>query len=126
MENKHNKKSIGYQLETFRYAFKGIQWFFSSEFKSRIHSVCALAAIVLGIIVKLSHTDWILVAIAIGLVFITEIINTGIELMVDELVKEQNTPAGRIKDLSAGAVLIAALTALTIGIIVFVPEIVEL
>ena len=126
MKQIQKKKSLLYQLKTFRYAFQGLQWFFTSEIKAKIHSVCGLAAIILGVILKISLTEWMLIAIAIGLVFITEIINTGIELMVDEWVKEQNTAAGRIKDLAAGAVLIAAIVSLVIGVIVFLPKLIEL
>ncbi len=126
MNHQHNKKSLRYQLDTFRFAFKGLKWFFSSEIKSRIHGICALVAIILGILLKISPSEWMMIAVAIGLVFITEILNTGIELMVDLVEKEQNIVAGRIKDLAAGAVLIAAITALAIGLIVFVPGLIEL
>jgi len=123
--DKHNKNSFQYQIKTFRYAFNGLQWFFSSEIKSRIHSLCAIAAIVLGIVLKISRSEWMMVVLAIGLVFIVEILNTGIELIVDRLEKEHNETAGRIKDLAAGAVLIAAITALIVGLMVFLPRLVE-
>ncbi len=126
MIHKQDKKSFRYQLETFRFAFDGLKWFFSSEIKSRIHGICALAAIILGILLNISLSQWMMITVAIGIVFITEILNTAIELMVDLVEKEQNTLAGRIKDLAASAVLIAAVAALAIGIIVFVPKLIEL
>lgn len=126
MKPNQEKINLIYQLKTFQYAFNGLKWFFASEIKSKIHSICGLAAIILGAILKISLTEWLLIAIAIGLVFITEILNTGLELLVDELVKEQNTSAGRIKDLAAGAVLFAAVVSLVIGVIVFLPKLIEL
>ncbi len=124
--NKFNKNSLRYQLITFRYAFKGLRWFFTSETKAWIHSLCAIAAIFLGIILKISLAEWILIIIAIGFVFVVEIINTGIELLVDRFVKEEDQIAGRIKDMGAGAVLVAAITALAVGFFVFFPKIIEL
>ncbi len=124
--NTHSRNSLTYQLATFRFAFKGLRWFFANETKASIHGICAAAAIILGILLKISMMEWMMIATAIGLVFITEILNTGIELTVDRLVSGPDETAGRIKDLAAGAVLTASLTALAIGMIVFLPKLFEI
>jgi diacylglycerol kinase len=120
-KKKHN--SLLYQFRTFRFAFSGLRLFFSGETKAIIHLVLAGSAIAFGIFFHLSAIEWIAVSIAIGLVFITEIVNTAIEQMVDHISPEISDMARNVKDLSAGGVLIAAITALAIGLIVFVPKI---
>lgn len=120
--NSTKKNSLRYQLATFRYAFSGLLWFFAFETKATIHIICAVLAVLAGFLLKISLTDWALIIIVIGFVLFAEILNTSIELMVDHIEKEQNKTAGRIKDLAAGAVLIAAISAFLIGIIVFVPR----
>lgn len=121
-----NKNSLIYQLTTFKYAWQGLRYFFETELKASIHLVAAIIAIVLGIFLKIKSAEWLMISFAIGIVIITEISNTAIELMVDLITKEQNRKAGIIKDLAASAVLLASITALTIGLIIYLPKILEL
>ena len=120
--DRHKKNSLHYQIRTFRYAFKGLIWFLSSETKAWIHCLCAVTALLLGWVLNISRFEWMMIVLAIGFVFVVEILNTGIELIVDRMEKEQNETAGIIKDLAAGAVLFAALTALVIGALIFLPR----
>jgi diacylglycerol kinase len=121
--NSGTKRSFRYQLATFRFAFNGLKVFFRSEMKSRIHACFAIAAIALGILLDILSIEWIAITLAIGMVYMAEIVNTAIELIVDHIVPEKDKWAGLVKDFSAAAVLVAALSALTIGIIIFLPKI---
>ncbi len=121
-----NQKSLRYQLKAFRFAFNGLAHFFRLETKAIIHFVFAILAVWLGIVFKLDRPEWISVCVAIGIVFITEMFNTSIERIVDHISPEESELAKVTKDLSAGAVLIAALTALAIGIIIFLPKLLNL
>ena len=119
----HKKqKSLRYQLRAFRFAFNGLVDFFRLELKAVIHFLLALVAIWLGIVLKLNSIEWIAVCIAIGIVFIAELFNTSIERIIDHISPESSEMAKVTKDLSAGAVLVAALTTLSIGAIVFIPK----
>jgi undecaprenol kinase len=121
--NKKEHNSLLYQFRTFRFAFSGLRLFFFGETKAIIHLILTGLVIASGIFFHLSAIEWVVVSIAIGLVFITEIINTAIENLVDHISPEVSDMARNVKDLSAGSVLMAAITALAIGLIVFVPKI---
>ena len=68
----------------------------------------------------------IIVILLIGLVLVCELINTAIEKAVDLYTKKYNEAAKVIKDTSAGAVLTISITSAIIGIIIFIPKVIEL
>jgi diacylglycerol kinase len=121
-----NKKSLSYQMATFKFAWQGLRYYFETELKASIHLIAALLATGLGIFLKISAAEWMMVVFAIGIVIIAEIVNTAIELLVDLITPEQNKNAGITKDLAASAVLVASTTALAIGFIVFLPKLLVL
>ena len=73
---------------------------------------------------KISAIDWILICIAIGLVIVSEMLNTAIEKVVDMVSPDYNEKAKFIKDVSAGAVLVAVIVSIIIGCVVFIKYIV--
>ena len=111
---------------SFGYAWKGISWAFRTQTNIRIHAVMALIAITGGMILNISFIEWMFIVATIGIVLSAEMFNTAVEKMVDLISPERQERAGLIKDLSAGAVLIAALMALIIGGIIFIPKILHL
>ena len=120
---KQNKFSIFKRLKSFLYAFNGLKILFREEHNSIIHLVAAVTAIIFAIIFDLNTYEWIAIIFSIGLVITTEIINTVIESIADFISPDKNEKIKIIKDLSAAAVLISAITALSIGLIVFIPKI---
>lgn len=110
----------------FKNAINGIFIAISTQRNMRIHAFLIIAVIVLGFIFEISQAKWIAITFACGLVITAEIINTSIEFLVDFITEERNEKAGRIKDLSAGAVLVSAICAAIIGLVVFVPELLKL
>lgn len=112
------------RLRSFRYAFAGLTRFFRTEHNAWIHLAAAAAGIVTGFLLKISSMEWIGVLFAIGLVCSAEAFNTCIEKMMDRLLPQQDETVKYVKDLAAGAVLIAAMVAAAIGIIVFLPKII--
>ncbi len=106
-------------LRSFSAAIKGIRVGITGQRNLKIQMGISLLVIVLGISVDLSAGDWGLVATAIGLVITAELMNTAVESLVDRVEPRQNPIAGKVKDVVAGAVLIAALTAVVIGVVVF-------
>ena len=123
MNNDQKKRfAIKARARSFRYAFRGLMLVFLHQHNFRIHVTAALAAILLGIIFKISSTEWMFIIAAIGLVFTAETFNTAIEEMTDLVSPQQNNKAGNIKDIAAGAVLLAAFTALAIGLVIFIPK----
>lgn len=121
-----NKNSLSYQLATFKFAWHGLRYFFETELKASIHLIAAILAIGLGIFLKISAAEWMMIAFAIGMVITAEIANTTIELLVDLVTSDDNKNAGTTKDLAAAAVLVASATALVIGLIVYLPKLLHL
>ncbi|HON21270.1 MAG TPA: diacylglycerol kinase family protein [Bacteroidales bacterium] len=121
MEQK--KFSISKRLKSFVYAFNGLIILFKEEHNARIHLIATILVITAAVLLKLNFYEWIAVTFAIGFVISVEIINTVIENMADFVSPAKNDKIKKIKDLSAAAVLISSMTALTIGLIVFIPKI---
>jgi undecaprenol kinase/diacylglycerol kinase (ATP) len=103
-----------------------LRYFFETELKASIHIIAAILAIALGIFLKISTTEWMMIAFAIGIVIMAEIGNTAIELLVDLISPEHNTKAGITKDLASSAVLVASIIALVIGLIVYLPKLLNI
>lgn len=102
-------------------AFKGI----TLAFKERnflIDVFCAIAAIILAFILKISNLEWIAVLFCIALVLCLEMFNTVIERTIDHLHPKQHSKAGEIKDIAAGSVLVAAIFSAVIGGLIFLPK----
>ena len=115
----HDKKTfIG-----FSYAWNGLKHLLLTERNFKIQFVVALVMIGSGFILKFSQLEWILLFIVIGIVLIAESINSAIELIMDFLYPEIHPSVKRIKDVSAGAVLISAIMAIIVGIILIGPKI---
>jgi diacylglycerol kinase (ATP) len=123
MENNNRKFSIEARLRSFVYAFHGLANAFRHEPNIRIHSVAAIAAITLGFILHISANEWLAVIIVIAGVIASEIFNSAIEGLTDLLSPEISKKAGVIKDMAAGAVSIAALGALIVGLLIFLPKV---
>lgn len=119
---KNKKFSISDRLKSFRFAFDGFKVLFQEEHNARIHLVAALFAIVLGWFLKISPMEWLAVIIVIGLVFITEIINSSIENIADFISPEKHPQIKRIKDLAAAAVLLSAIISIIVALVVFLPK----
>jgi diacylglycerol kinase len=109
---------------SFTFAFKGLAHVLK-ERNFKIQLGVALVTIILGIVLQISYKEWLAIVICIGFVLVLEMINTAIEKIIDLLHPDWNETAGKIKDISAGAVLVAAITSAVVGGIIFLPKIVE-
>ncbi|MFB9843657.1 diacylglycerol kinase family protein [Mucilaginibacter ginsenosidivorans] len=106
----------------FGYAFKGLWYAAKTQLNFRVHLICTIIALVLGYILDISVTEWLWIFICIGLVLLTELLNTALELLCDVISPEYNEKIGHVKDISAGAVLVTAITSLVIGAVIFLPK----
>ncbi|HCN84123.1 MAG TPA: diacylglycerol kinase [Sphingobacteriaceae bacterium] len=109
-------------LKGFGFAFKGIAYAFSTQVNFKVHVASAMAVCALGYYTGLDTNEWLWISTAILLVLVLELINTGIEVLVDLISPGYNPKAGIIKDLSSAAVLITGLLALIIGLVIFIPK----
>jgi len=115
------KSYLHRRLLSFRYAFSGIAAFIISEPHARIHTVATVLVIALGAWCHITAVQWIAISIVTGMVWITEMLNTVIEKMMDHLSPDYHPRVKWIKDVAAGAVLIAAIVAVITGAVVFLP-----
>ncbi len=111
-------------FESFYHAFHGIWVGLKEERNIRIHLSCAFLVFILGWQLQVTQWEWILLALAIGLVLTTELLNTSLEHLVDISANHQYHQSARYaKDTAAAAVLCASITSLIIGALVFLPHI---
>ncbi len=108
--------------KSFGCAGRGIVLLVRTQANARIHLLATAAVIAAGISFHLACSEWALLAVAIGLVWIAEGVNTAIEFLGDRISRERDEAIRRAKDVAAGAVLLAAITAATVGILVLGPH----
>jgi diacylglycerol kinase len=113
--------SIAGRMRAFGYAFAGLVYAFKIGHAIWIQSAIAAVVILLGIYLHISMNDWRWIALAIALVWTTEILNTAVETVCDALHPEHHPVIGVAKDAAAGAVLMAGLGAMVIGLLTFWP-----
>jgi diacylglycerol kinase (ATP) len=116
--------SIQARLKSFVYAFEGIKAFLRYEPQALIHVIAASAVIIGGFYFEINHHEWIAVVFAIGIVVVSEMLNTAIEKLTDMVSPEIHPQAKVVKDLAAGAVLMASMVAAVIGLLVFLPKVI--
>ena len=114
---------MGRFVKSFGYAFSGLGYAFKSQFNFKIHVLMLILVGIAGCWLKLSAKEWLWITVAAGIVLIAELLNTAIEVLVDLVSPAIHPKAKIIKDVSAAAVLVAAVTALLIGLLIFVPKI---
>lgn len=114
------------RIKSFVYAFGGIKTLFKKTPNAYIHLIMAVLAVLLGFLFKIAAHEWLAIIVVIGLVFALEAMNTAIETLSDFACEKNMHPSIRaVKDLAAGGVLLAAMAALVVGIVVFLPKIIE-
>ncbi len=108
--------------QSFRNAFQGIKAFYSLEANAKIHSIIAVSTIIIAACSNLNGIEWVLILLAISLVFIIEMLNTSIEKICDFVTQERRESIKIIKDISAAAVLIASIFAVLTASIILIPK----
>jgi diacylglycerol kinase len=120
------KLSVYSRLKSVKYAIFGLKILFKDEPNAQIHLYTAVLVMGLGFALKISGLEWVALFIVIGFVFALEIVNTAIERIANFISPQKNQEIKAIKDLAAAAVLIAALAAVGVGTIIFIPKILNL
>lgn len=110
------------RLLSFRYAFQGIADLLRSQPNARIHLAAAIFAIGAGFYWHINRMEWALIILCITLVIALEAINTALEYLTDLVSPGAHPLAGKVKDVAAAAVLIAAIGAVLVGLLIFLPK----
>lgn len=118
---KNNGFTLRKRLRSFRYAAHGIRDLFRED-NARIHAVVAVAVLVAGVWLGLSLTEWAVIMLTIGAVLAAEAVNTALESLCDRVSPGFDEHIRRAKDLAAGAVLLLAMAAVSVGLFIFLPK----
>ncbi|KRM12088.1 diacylglycerol kinase family protein [Paucilactobacillus suebicus] len=110
-------------IQAMKHAMAGVWTVVRNERNMRYHLVAALFAIGFGWYFRISELEWLMIALAIFFVIASEFANTIAESLVDLIVQHHYDPlAKRVKDVAAGSVLLAALFAVVVAAIIFLPK----
>lgn len=113
------------RIKSFNYAGRGVKFFVSREQNAWIHITVAAFTIFAGFFFGINRMEWIAVIFCIGLVLSAEGFNTAIEYLCNVVSPQWNEDIGRVKDVAAGSVLICAIAAGIIGLVIFIPYIID-
>ncbi len=114
--------NVSERLRSFRYAANGISLVVRSQHNAWVHAAATIIVCSCGLWANLTRLEWCCLLLAIVGVWIAEALNTAIELITDLVSPQFNSLAGKGKDVAAGAVLVAAIGAVVVGLIIFVPH----
>ena len=111
-------------LKSFKYAFSGISYVLKTSRNFKIQLIFAVTSLMIGFLLQISQSNYVILIATIMSVLILEILNTSIESIVDLVVKKEFSSLAKIsKDTSAGAVLLASINSVIIAVYIFVPKI---
>ena len=123
MKEKFSWKKRG---KSFVYAARGIKSLITQEHNAWIHAAITVMAVAAGFALRITRAEWTAIILCIGIVFAAEAFNTAIERLVDIVSPGHDNRAGNVKDIAAGAVLICAIMAATVGMLIFIPRLLAL
>ena len=110
-----------FHVLSFKFAFEGLMAALKEEPNLKFHFLAGILVIILSFFLNISREDWFIIIILIGFVIAIELTNTAIEAVVDHIIQVEHPGAKLAKDISAAAVLIASITSVIIGVLVFIP-----
>lgn len=111
------------RFKSMGFALKGAYKLITTEHSVMVQSSIGVVMIIAGFYFHISHEEWLIQTLAIGLVLGVEGLNTAVEKVADFIHPEFHEKIGFIKDIAAGAVFFAAMTAIAIGAIIYLPKI---
>ena len=110
------------RLRSLTFAIRGAWLLITTEHSIMVQVGIAIVMTIVGFIMELSSIEWMFQLLAIGLVLVAESLNTGLEKLSDFVHPDYNDRIGFIKDISAGAATFAAIIAVIIGLIIYLPK----
>ena len=111
------------RIRSFKYAFAGLWVMLKTQHNAWIHFAATIITIALAVVYQLTTAEWCFIILAIVSVWMAEALNTAFEFLADVTTPEFHPLVKKSKDVAAGAVLLAAIGAVAIGLIVFGPKV---
>jgi diacylglycerol kinase (ATP) len=122
MEFQKDNSFFSGRLKSVSFAVKGAVKLITTEHSVMVQFFIGIIMTIVGFFMHITTTEWLFQTLAIGLVMSVEGINTAVEKIADFIHPNYHERIGFIKDIAAGAVFFAALTAILIGLIIYVPK----
>ncbi|WP_321281401.1 diacylglycerol kinase family protein [Marinifilum fragile] len=122
--NKKSKFSIKARLNSFKHALRGLKIAVKEEDNAKIHLGIGIIMYILSAVLKLKKMEIVAVLFSIGFVVVAELFNTAIENLCDFVQPNDHKQIKKIKDISAAAVLLSAITAFLVGLILYLPRLI--
>lgn len=122
MDFERDKTFLTGRFKSLGFALKGAIKLITTEHSVMVQSALAVAITIAGFYFDISHEEWLIQTLAIGLVLSIEGLNTAAEKIADFIHPEYHERIGFIKDIAAGAVFFAAITAIAVGCIIYIPK----
>lgn len=122
MEFQRDTKFLSGRFKSLGFALKGAIKLATTEHSVMVQSSIAVLLVFAGFYFEISHEEWMFQTLAIGLVLAIEGLNTAVEKVADFIHPEFHEKIGFIKDIAAGAVFFAAITAIIIGCFIYIPK----
>ncbi len=116
--------SLSGRIRSFAYAINGLIKLVSTEHNAWVHAVATVSVVGLAWQCDISRSDWMILLLAIAMVWVAEALNTAVEYLANAVSVEFNPHIKHAKDIAAGAVLLAALFAALLGALIFYPYLV--
>jgi diacylglycerol kinase (ATP) len=122
MEFEKDNSFVKGRLKSIGFAVKGAIKLITTEHSVMVQSALVVVMIIAGFYFDISREEWMLQILAFGLVLGIESLNTAVEKIADFIHPEFHDRIGFIKDIAAGAVMFAALAAIAVGLLIYVPK----
>jgi diacylglycerol kinase (ATP) len=113
------------RLKSMVFALKGAYKLITTEHSVMVQSSLVIIMTLIGFYFEITRVEWMLQVLAFGLVLAIEGLNTAVEKIADFIHPDYHERIGFIKDIAAGAVFFAALTAITIGALIYIPYLIN-
>lgn len=125
-DERKKQKGLKKFINSFSYPIKGLKYAYRNEQNLAVDVGIAILVLIAGFIFRISAHEWALLVLTIGLVISCELVNTAIEAVVDLVTEEYHPLAKVAKDTAAAAVFIFAIVAIVVGLIIFLPRVINL
>ena len=122
MEFQKDNTFVTGRLKSMTYAFNGAIKLIRTEHSIMVQFSLGILMTIAGFYFHISQTEWLFQILAIGLVMSVEGLNTAVEKIADFIHPDYHQRIGFIKDIAAGAVFFAAMTAIAIGLMIYIPK----
>ena len=110
------------RINSFKYALSGLKTAIKDQPNFLIHCLFGSIAVLMGAFFNIDRAEWLVLFLTIGIVITVELTNTAIEEVVNSFTDQVHPAAKKAKDVAAGAVLVSSISAIIIGLIIFLPH----